>query len=222
MVRLFLDTANLDQLREGVSIGCFSGATINPALLFKESSDYIGHVKRVLSIVPKDWDLSFQVRCIDVDETVKQARYLASIDERIRIKIPATTIGLKAAKILAKEVKLNLTVIKSPAQAILCQALAINLKAKDIYISIFCDRIRQAGYDWHQIIRVLSSVEWPGKIIAASIKSPKDIFDAIACGADIVTAPLEVYKRALESPLIKEDVELFNSCFEKGLSLPLP
>ena len=215
-IKFYLDTANLADIRQGLGWGAFCGLTINPVLLAKETKDYKNFVKEILATIPNDWDVSLQVESGEHQDMIRQARELASWDKRIRVKISADTEGLIAASQLAKEIPLNLTVIKLSAQALLCQALASKVKAKDMVISIFCGRLNQAGYQWTGLLKNLSLIAWPGKIIAASIKTPKDIADAVANGADIVTAPLDVYKIALTSPLVKEDIDNFNQAFQQG------
>ena len=220
-MKFFLDTASLDDLQDYASWGAFSGATINPVIMVRESQEYEAHARSVLDIVPEDWDISLEVRSGTASEMIAQARVLASWDPRVRVKIPAISEGLKAAAVLANEMPLNMTIIKSSAQALLCQALAIRLNAKDMVVSVFCGRLRQAGHDWHEVVATLAKAEWPGKVLAASIKTPADIADAISLGADIVTAPPDAYKMALSSSLVDEDVKAFDEAFDlRGLLVP--
>lgn len=220
-MKFFLDTANLEDLQRCVPWGIFSGVTINPVLLVKETIDYEAHARKMLKILPSDWEISLEVRSGKAEEMVAQGRILSSWDTRVRLKIPTTVEGIKCASILAKEVPLNMTVIKSAAQAMLCQAMVIRLDAKDMVISVFCDRLRQVGQDWHEILRSISQRPWKGKLLAASIKTPMDLAEAISLGADIVTAPPEVYQMALSSSLVNDDVKTFDDAFNvRGLHLP--
>ena len=213
-IKLFLDTANLKDIKKGIALGLFSGVTTNPVLLAKESLDYKKHVLDILGLLPPDWELSLEVKAGSRDDLVKQAKTASDWDKRIRVKIPVNRNGLMAAAQLMGAIKLNLTVVKSSAQAMLGQVLAAKGSPLDVVISVFCGRISQAGYDWKIIIKELSSVEWPGKLLAASIKTPLDISDAIANGANIVTAPLDVYETVLDSKLVAEDVDNFNRPFD--------
>lgn len=220
-MKFFLDTANLEDLQRCVSWGIFSGVTVNPILVVKETVDYEAHSRKMLKILPPDWEISLEVRSGKAEDMVTQGRILGSWDPRVRLKIPTTVEGLKCASILAKEMPLNMTVIKSAAQAMLCQAMAIRLDAKDMVISVFCDRLRQAGQDWHDILRSISQRPWNGKVLAASIKTPTDLAEAITLGAEIVTAPPGVYQMALSSSLVNDDVNAFDDAFDlSGLHLP--
>jgi transaldolase len=244
-MKLFLDTADLDDIRELAAWGCFSGVTVNPVLLAKAlpkyaeradeygklwraDSPYREHAQKVLGVVPDDWDVSFEVYYTDAESMAKQADALASWDRRVRVKIPLTEEGILAAK-RTIATKLNLTVVKSAAQAAIGMALwdgvgpGVELPCsawKDIIISMFCGRLHQAGQEWQRTLeticltRAMHCAQVP--ILAASMKSPADIAAALSLGADIVTAPPEVYRDALDSPLVTQDVVAFNVPFEDG------
>ncbi|KKU91767.1 MAG: putative transaldolase [Candidatus Jorgensenbacteria bacterium GW2011_GWA1_48_11] len=213
-VKFFLDTANLDDIKGGITLGVFSGVTTNPVIVSKETHNYKDFLIKILDTIPKNWELSAEVKAGNTADMVKQAKLLAVMDKRIRVKLPTNVEGLKAAEQLIEKIPLNMTVVKLPAQAMMCQALAARHKPKDILLSVFCGRINQAGYDWRPILEKISQVDWPGKILAASIKTPFDIAEAVAHGAEIVTAPLDVYQTSLSSKLVQEDVDLFNKPFD--------
>lgn len=212
-MRFFVDTANPQEIRAARSWGLFSGVTSNPVLMAKESSDYEAHAKTVLDATGPDWDVSFEVRTDTAKAMAAQARILASWDRRVRVKLPSTLEGIQAAALLLKEVRLNMTIIKSAAQGLMCAALLGNIPEGDMVLSIFCGRLRQAGYDWVDIVQTLAQRNSRAKILAASIKTPADLSDAVGAGAHIITAPLDVYKMALSSPLVEEDVLVFNKAF---------
>lgn len=214
-MKFFVDTANLEEIREARSWGFLSGITSNPVLMAKESSDYEIHAKNLLDIAGGDWDVSFEVRSGKADAMVAQAKLLASWDRRVRVKIPTTLEGLKAASLLLKDIRLNMTIIKSASQGLMCQALLDCIPNGDMVLSIFCGRLRQAGYDWENVVSILSERDSKTKILAASIKTPADLSDALVAGADIITAPLDVYKMALSSPLVEEDIITFDKAFPK-------
>jgi transaldolase len=213
-IKFLLDTANIEDIKEAVTWGCFSGVTTNPVILSKETNDYRKYIEQILKSIPNNWDLSAEVKATNAKDMVRQAKILSSWDQRVRVKIPATVEGLKAISVLIDSIPLNITIVKLAGQAMLCEALAQQHKPKSVFLSVFCGRINQAGYDWKLVLKDISSTEWPGEVLAASIKTPKDISDAITNGATIVTAPFEVYKLALNSPLVAEDVDLFNRPFD--------
>ena len=220
-MRFFVDSANLSHIREAVSWSVFSGITVNPVLMGKETSDYEGHARQILGLVPGSWDVSLEVCSGPAEEMVEQARGLHGWDKRVRVKLPTTVEGLQAAAALVGDTPLNMTIIKSAAQALICAGLMRGHEEADVVLSVFCGRLRQAGHDWPQLVRTLAEAKTGAKILAASIKTPSDISDAIAVGAEIITAPLDVYREAFESPLVAEDVEAFNAPFETGgLQLP--
>jgi len=219
-MRYFLDTANLKDIKDSLTWGIFSGVTINPVLMVKETRDYKGHAKSVLNLVPKNWDVSLEVKSGRAEEMIAQSRVLASWDKRIRVKIPTTIEGLKAAAVLLGTIPLNMTIVKSAAQGLMVYGLLAKKSSADMVVSVFCGRMCQAGYDWKEAIRILARLNLGVKILAASIKTPRDISDAIEGGTDIITAPLSVYKMTLSSSLVQEDVDAFDSPFrESGLSI---
>lgn len=218
--RFFLDTASLADIESAIAWGVFSGVTSNPVLVAQESTRYREHVDRILAALPKQWELSLQVRTGSADEMARQARALASWDDRIRVKLAATPSGLQAAACVAPDVPVNMTIVKSSAQGMLCLALATAVQARDMVISVFCDRLRQAGHDWQGVLRALAQCKGRTRLVAASMKTPSDIADAIMQGVDIVTAPFSVYGMAMSSPLVDEDVQLFNAAFDRDGLLP--
>ena len=220
-MRFFLDTGNLVDLREAITWGTFSGVTMNPIIMARESSDYETYARTVLGLVPEDWEVSLEVQSGAADEMTDQGRTLASWDRRVRVKLPTTVEGLKAAALLLGEVRLNMTIVKSPAQAMMCLALMEHVKTGDMVVSVFCGRLRQAGHDWQIVVSTLAKMNSPVKVLAASIKTPADISDAVAAGADIITAPLDVYQITMSSPLVDEDVNAFDQPFKlNNLQIP--
>jgi transaldolase len=220
-VKFFLDTGDVGTLRDLSAWGAFSGVTVNPVILARESTEYERTAHGILEVLHPDWELSLPVRSGTADEMIAQARTLADWDDRVRVKVPATGEGLRAAAALAQDVRLNMTVVKSAAQGLMCQALANQLDARDMIISVFCGRLRQAGVDWHAALSSLTQTMWPGEVLAASIKTPSDIEEAAALGADIVTAPPDVYELTMKSVLVDEDVKTFDDAFDvQGLAVP--
>jgi transaldolase len=215
-MKFFIDSASLSDIREAVSWGVFSGVTINPVLMARETSDFEGHARQVFGSLPAEWDVSLEVHSGEPKEMVDQARTLHGWDKRVRVKLPSTVEGLKAAAALVADVPLNLTIIKSAAQGLVCGGLLSQHDDADVVLSVFCGRLRQAGHDWQQLIRTLARAQTGARVLAASIKTPSDISDAIYAGAEIITAPLDVYRTTFASPLVSEDVEAFDAPFEAG------
>ena len=215
-MRFFVDSANLNDIREAVSWGVFSGVTVNPVLMGRETTDYEGHARQIFGVVPADWDVSLEVCSGPADEMIAQARDLHGWDKRVRVKLPTTVEGLRAAAALVGETPLNMTIIKSAAQALVCAGLFHRHEDADVVLSVFCGRLRQAGHDWPELVRMLARAKTGARVLVASIKTPSDISDAIAAGAEIITAPLDVYRTAFESPLVAEDVAAFDAPFESG------
>lgn len=213
-IELLIDTANLDEIKEAVSLGIFTGITTNPVILAKDTKDYKAQAKKILAVIPKNWEISFEVKATDTKDMIRQAKILSSWDKRIRVKLPVTEEGLKATGELIEKIPLNMTIVESAGQAMMLQALASKYKPKDIFLSVFCGHLNRAGYDWKNVIETIAGVDWPGRILAASIKNPFDISEAIRSGADLITAPLEIYKMALGSRLVRDNVEKFNTPFD--------
>ena len=220
-MKYFIDTASLGHLREAMAWGIFSGVTTNPVLLSKESANYAGLAQKILATIPEHWEVSLPVKSDSPEGMISQARVLAEWGKQIRVKLPATIPGLKAASQLIGDIPLNLTIVKSPAQAMLCMGLLEHPDSGDMVISVFCGRLRQVGYDWQEVITTLTNTHSKARILAASIKTPADISDAIKAGADIITAPMDVYQAAMSSSLVNDDAALFDRAFdEEGLQVP--
>ena len=221
-MKFFIDTANIRDIEEARSWGIFSGMTTNPVLMSKESANYSDHAKKILAAIPDGWEVSFPVKSDSPEGMISQGRGIGEWGGNVRVKIPATISGLKAATQLVGEIPLNLTIVKSPAQAMLCMGILGSPGSGDLVISVFCGRLRQVGYDWQEVIHSLANTHSGAKILAASIKTPADISDAIEAGADIITAPLDVYQGALSSSLVNEDSAIFDRAFEEeGLQVPV-
>ena len=212
--RFFIDTANIEDIRKAISWGVFSGITTNPVLLARESADPWKHVRKIIECVPDSWEISVQVMAKDGQDLVTQARNLRSWDKRIRVKIPATLEGMVAAACIIREMPLNLTIIKSAAQAGFSLALPERNPDSDILFSIFWDRIRQAGYSPELVFSVFPPEERRKYCLAASVKSPADIGEILAIGVGAITAPLSVYASILESPIIFEDHDSFAQAYK--------
>ena len=205
-MKLFIDTANVEQIREANELGVICGVTTNPSLIAKEGRDFTEVVKEIVSIV--DGPVSAEVISTDHEGMVKEARELAGIHENIVIKIPMTLEGLKAVKLLSKEgIRTNVTLIFSAGQALLAA------RAGASYVSPFLGRIDDVGSvgmtlleDIVQIFRI-HAIET--EIIAASVRSPLHVIDAAKTGCDIATVPYNVLIGMAKHPLTDLGIERF-------------
>jgi len=205
-MKLFIDTANINEIREANSLGIIDGVTTNPTLIAKEGKDFIAVVKEICSIV--DGPISAEAMSLKSDEIVKEANSLSMIHKNIVVKIPLTGEGLKATKILAKKgVKTNLTLCFSPTQALLAA------KAGATYVSPFIGRlddISQVGMDLIQSIKVIfTNYSFKTQIIVASIRNPVHVLDAALVGADIATVPYSVLMALVKHPLTDIGIDRF-------------
>ncbi len=197
-MKIFIDTANVNEIREANSWGVISGVTTNPSLIAKEGRDFKEVVKEITSIV--DGPISAEVISLDHEGMVKEARELSKIHKNIVVKIPMTIEGLKAVNILSKEgIKTNVTLIFSSAQALLAA------KAGASYVSPFVGRIDDVGSEGMELIRgitqIFNNYDIKTEIIAASIRSPMHVIDAAMAGADIATIPYKVLVQMTKHPL---------------------
>ncbi|TET26589.1 MAG: fructose-6-phosphate aldolase [Dehalococcoidia bacterium] len=198
-MRIFLDTANIDQIRKAARLGVVSGITTNPTLVAKEgSADYQAVIKEICSIIPGS--VSTEVLAEETEAILKQARDIATWAPNVAIKIPATTVGLEATSVLASEkIEVNFTLCFSLNQALL------GALAGATYVSIFVGRLDDAGHDGMEIVKdtveVFKQYELSTQVIAASIRHPQHCLAAARAGAHIATVPYKVLMQMIEHPL---------------------
>ncbi len=205
-MKLFIDTANVADIREANDMGVICGVTTNPSLIAKEGRDFVEVVKEITTIV--DGPISAEVISLECDGMVKEAMELAKIHRNIIIKIPMTAEGLKAVKILTAEgIKTNVTLIFSAAQALLAA------RAGATYVSPFLGRLDDIGTVGMNLIEEIADIfnihDIPTEIIAASIRNPIHVIDAARAGCDIATVPFSVIKQMLKHPLTDSGIERF-------------
>ena len=207
-MRIFLDTANIEQIREGARLGIVSGVTTNPSLVSKEgAADYEATVKEICSIIPGP--VSAEVIEEKVEPMIKQARQIASWAPNVVIKIPATTTGLEVTSVLAKEnIKVNFTLCFSLNQALL------GALAGAAYVSPFVGRLDDIGHDGMQLVKEIVDVfkgypELHTEVIAASIRHPQHCVVAAKAGAHIATVPYNVLMQMIQHPLTDIGVTRF-------------
>lgn len=211
-MKLFIDTANVDEIRKANDLGVICGVTTNPSLIAREGKRFEDVIKEITTIV--NGPISAEVVALDADGMVREARELAAIHENIVIKIPITEEGLKAVKVLsAEEIRTNVTLIFSPAQALLAA------KAGATYVSPFIGRLDDISDNGISVIDDISAIfEIHGietEIIAASIRGPQDVTDAAKHGAHIATVPFKVIMQMLKHPLTDIGIQKFMDDWNK-------
>ena len=205
-MKLFIDTANINEIREANALGIIDGVTTNPTLIAKEGRDFITVVKEICAIV--DGPISAEVISLKADEMVKEARTLSRIHKNIVIKIPLIPEGLKATKILSKEgIKTNLTLCFSPTQALLAA------KAGAAYVSPFIGRLDDISITGMDLIRdiktIFNNYGFKTQIIVASVRNPIHVLDAAKTGADIATVPYATLMALVKHPLTDAGIAKF-------------
>lgn len=211
-MRLFIDTANLDEIKEAASWGVVSGVTTNPSLIAKEGIDLKEVITEITSLV--DGPISAEVNEGKAKDMIAQALELAEIHKNIVIKLPMTMEGIKACKALTdKGIKTNVTLIFSVHQALIaCEAGAT-------YISPFMGRMDDIGLDSTKLIEDISQLilnyRYDTQIIAASIRNVSHIETAALAGADIATIPFKVMAKMVEHPLTTAGLKIFADASKK-------
>ncbi|MBD7911747.1 MULTISPECIES: fructose-6-phosphate aldolase [Clostridium] len=207
-MKFFLDTANVDYIREANEMGVICGVTTNPSLVAKEGRDFNEVIKEITEIV--DGPISGEVISEDAEGMIKEGREIAAIHKNMIVKIPMTGEGLKATKVLSSEgIKTNVTLIFSATQAL----LAANAGAT--YVSPFLGRIDDISMDGMELVRTISEIfEIHGietMIIAASVRNPIHVIEAARAGADIATVPYNLVKQMIKHPLTDQGLEKFKA-----------
>ena len=212
-MKIFIDTANVEEIRMASKLGVLSGVTTNPSLIAKEGRDIKEVIEEVCSIV--DGPISAEVMSLNGDEMVKEARELSKIHKNIVIKIPMCEEGLKAVATLSKEeIKTNVTLIFSPLQALLAA------RAGASFVSPFLGRLDDIGNPGIEVIEQISDMFTihgiEAEIIAASVRNPMHVLDAAMAGSDIATIPYNVIVNMIKHPLTDAGIEKFIEDYEKS------
>lgn len=211
-MKLFLDTANIDQIREGAKLGVIDGVTTNPSLIAKEGRKFEDVVKEICEIV--DGPISAEVISPNAEDMVEEAKKLSTIHRNIVIKIPMNLEGLKATR-MCKElgIRTNVTLIFSANQALLAA------KAGASYVSPFVGRIDDITEYGMELVRRISNIfsiyGIETEIIVASVRHPLHVLESAEAGADIATIPYKVLIQMIEHPLTRIGMEKFLSDWEK-------
>ena len=211
-MKFFIDTANLDEIREANSFGILDGVTTNPSLVSKEGMDFTELLKEIVKIV--DGPVSAEVVSIDHEGMMKEAEELVKIHKNIVIKVPLIKEGLKTIKALSdKNIKTNATLCFSPSQALLAA------KAGATYVSPFVGRlddISTSGMDLiAQIVQIYQNYDYETEVLVASIRHPMHLAEAAMIGAGVATIPFKVIDQLIKHPLTDIGLDKFLSDWKK-------
>lgn len=212
-MKFFIDTANIDEIKEANELGVISGVTTNPSLIAKEGRDLTEAIKEITSIV--NGPISAEVIALDAEGMVKEGEQLAKTHENIIVKIPMTEEGLKATRILSsKGIKTNVTLIFSATQALLAS------RAGATYVSPFVGRLDDIGENGlnliSDIVEIFTNNNITTEIIVASVRNPIHVLESAKLGADIATVPLKVIKAMIKHPLTDKGIESFMNDWNKS------
>ncbi|HMN48054.1 MAG TPA: fructose-6-phosphate aldolase [Ignavibacteriaceae bacterium] len=214
-MKFFIDTANINEIKEAASLGILDGVTTNPSLVAKEKKDFRKLLDEILAIV--DGPVSAEVVSTDYDGILKEAHELSKIHHNIVVKVPLIKEGLKAVKTLSGEnIKTNVTLCFSPSQALLAA------KAGATYISPFVGRLDDISHDGmdliSQIVQIYKNYNYKTEVLVASIRHPLHLVEAALMGADVCTMPFTVIDKLFNHPLTDLGLEKFLSDWKKSQS----
>ncbi len=217
-MKFFIDTANVDEIREAYDMGIICGCTTNPSLIAKEGRDYTETLKEIASFL--DGPISGEVKAdtVKAEDMIKEGREIASISKNMVVKIPMTEEGMKAVKVLSKEgIKTNVTLIFSATQAILAA------RAGATYVSPFLGRLDDISSDGMILIEDIMEIfsmypEIETEVICASVRHPIHVLQCAKTGADIATVPFKVLKQMMHHPLTDIGIEKFIADYRKVFS----
>jgi len=212
-MKFFLDTANIDEIKEACAMGMVDGVTTNPSLIAKEGRDFEEIIKDISEIV--DGPISAEVVSLDTEGMVNEARHLATISNNIVVKIPMTVDGIKATRLLSKEgIKTNVTLVFSALQALMAA------KAGATYVSPFIGRLDDLSQEGivlvEQIVEIYNNYAFDTEIIVASVRNPLHVLDAALMGADIATIPFSVLGKFAAHPMTDKGLKAFLDDWKKS------
>ena len=213
IMKFFVDTANVDEIRKANDMGVICGVTTNPSLIAKEGRDFKKTIEEITTIV--DGPISGEVKATTVkaEDMIAEAREIAKIHKNMVVKIPMTIEGLKAVKVLSKEgIKTNVTLIFSANQALLAA------RAGATYVSPFLGRLDDISTDGLELIRTISDIfathAIETEIISASVRHPIHVTECALAGADIATVPYNVIEQMTKHPLTDQGIDKFKKDYE--------
>jgi len=205
-MELYIDTANLDEIKEANDMGVLDGVTTNPSLIAKEKVDYIKRLTEICNVV--QGPVSAEVISTEYEGMIKEGKEAAKIAPNIVVKLPCTVDGLKACKAFSDEgVRTNLTLCFQPLQAMMVA------KAGAFLVSPFVGRLDDIGQDGMELIRqirvIYDNYGFKTKILTASIRHPMHMIEAALAGSDVATTPFSVIKQLMKHPLTSSGLEKF-------------
>lgn len=217
-MQFFIDTADPSEIKKYWEMGLIDGVTTNPSLASKVGRPFKDLVKEIFSIV--NGPISLEVLATDTDNILREARSLALLNTNVVVKVPLIPEGLKAVKILSSEgIKTNVTLVFSPAQALLAA------KAGASYVSPFLGRLEDIGQDslllLEEIVTIMANYDFQTKVLAASIRSTRQVAEAALIGADVATIPPDILAKLWQHPLTDKGLEQFLADYKKSGMEPL-
>lgn len=212
-MKFFIDTANIEEIKEANSMGMADGVTTNPTLIAREDGKFEDIIKKICEIV--DGPISAEVISLDMNGMVEEARKLAKIHKNIAVKIPMTVDGLKAVRTLTSEgIKTNVTLVFSPLQALMAA------KAGATFVSPFVGRLDDLSQDGlvlvEQIVEIYNNYAYDTEIIVASVRNPLHVLESAMMGADIATIPFNVLKKLAAHPMTDKGIQAFLDDWNKA------
>ena len=211
-MKFFIDTANIQEIKEGIMLGMVDGVTTNPSLVAKEKKGFDQVIRDILDVV--DGPVSLEVISLDAEGMVREGRKLAKLGSNVVVKVPMTEEGLKATRIFANEgIRINQTLVFSPLQALMAA------KAGAVYVSPFVGRLDDIAHDGmeivDQIIMIFDNYGYDTEVIVASVRHPRHVLEAALMGADIATIPFKVIAQLAKHPLTDKGIEAFLADWKK-------
>lgn len=212
-MQLYIDTANIDEIREAAALGILDGVTTNPSLIAKEGIDYAKRLAEICEVVPGP--VSAEVISTEYAGMMAEGRSHAKIAQNIVVKLPCTMDGLRACKAFSDEgVRTNMTLCFQPMQAMLVA------KAGAYLVSPFIGRLDDISQDGMELIAQIRAIYdnygYETKLLAASIRHPKHMVDCALAGADVATLPLSVIRQLLQHPLTDTGLAKFIADYKKA------
>lgn len=205
-MKFFIDTANLEEIKDALALGLLDGVTTNPSLIAREKVGRDARIKDICALTPGP--VSAEVVATETRAMIEEGRFLAGLAGNVVVKVPLTAEGLKAAKALADEnIKVNLTLVFSPAQALLAA------KVGAAYVSPFVGRLDDISHDGlalvEEIVAIYNNYGYETEIIVASVRHPQHVVKAALMGADVATIPHAVISRLAAHPLTDQGLAAF-------------